>query len=148
MSLAPEVFRLVGKEIGDFLTPVDILMVVDQQVNANDDLYEQLRIKSEFVTRLEAVADLWQFNQPELESQILFFQDHSVFTDRGEEFDNAIKKIETVIREYLAGLDLALWKYMPMYGRLHYSDFFEDVPSYRVEKLPAGSYCACRMFHD
>ena len=74
MTLGADVYRLVGKVIGQFIDPVDILLIADPLVNETNDLYEHVRVKGQFSTRLEAVKDLWEFYQPELESQILFFK--------------------------------------------------------------------------
>ena len=108
----------LGREIAEFLSPVDFLVTINLC-----DLYEALRLKGDFATTEEAVADLWKFNQPELSPAVTRISDLAKLMSRAA-IDCESKEIRGITWKYLSGLKYTAWKFLPAGLRRRYSQYF------------------------
>ena len=94
-------------------------------------ILETIKAKSGLKTMAALVADVWQYNEPELQDVLGEIQSLSLdltsyrLSAGGSKVVGDLKRVLT---EYNKGLDLPLWKYLPRGLRCNYDKYFEPLP--------------------
>ena len=98
-------------------------------------IIDALQVKTNLTTTMAVMADVWQYNEPELTQVLSAIQPLSLELKSyrlGDEGRQLMKGLRFVLTEYLKGLDLPLWKYLPRGMRRDYSKYCEPLPRHTV----------------
>jgi hypothetical protein len=142
--------------VSDLLSPRDKLVLVLDHLDevaaasAEPSLLSLLQAKGRFSTREETIADLWQYNQWDLEQAVTMVAGNpelplhevpfislprEVLTSLAmlEECDIAATQVKAVLQTYLDAPPF--WKYLPKMLRLEYDAIFTPGPTYDTLKV-------------
>ena len=94
-----------------------------------------LKAKTGFTTMAALAADVWQYNRPELQNVLGDIRSLSLDL-KGYRLctvgSKVVGHLKRVLAEYIKGLDIPLWKYLPRGMRCNYDKYLEPLPRHKV----------------